>query len=85
MFFLSELFYLLYRLFHSCIIYIKSVLFKLLIIEKGRGFFFLLFFFTFIVYIIVFYNRNPYLGPDMTRGKKNNIAPTINVSMSGLL
>ena len=48
-----ELFHLLYRLFRSCIIYIKCVLFKLLIIENARGFYFLLFVFTFIVYIII--------------------------------
>ena len=48
-FFLSELFHLLYRLFRSCIIYFKWVLFKLLIIENARGFF-VYYFFTFTLY-----------------------------------
>ena len=48
MFFLSELFHLMYRLFRSCTIYFKCVLFKLLIIENARGFFLLFFYINFI-------------------------------------
>ena len=42
------------------------------------------FFFFYLFFLVVFYNRNRNLGLDMKR-QENNIAPTIKVSVSGLL
>ena len=50
--------------------YLRSC--KVLLLHKGNAcdVFSIIIFTLFYIYIIVLYNRNPYLGPDMTREKK---------------
>ena len=80
MFFLSELFHLL-SLFIPFLYNLYQVRFVQVINNREcQRFFFYYFFYIYcirslspkplIVYIIVFYNQNPYLGPNMTREKK---------------